>query len=155
MYQNRDRKRPDKISVDDNKRGHDSFLESGTYVFRQCKQAPLELPWACPGLDLLPSFDVGLRFRHVISGSLAFVFLFPTWRDLSRTFSVMLTTQAFDRSSSRWFEACPCRPTSEDLPPSSVQLHTVERNSLSPSLALVAHQNRAYGSVHGSLWGFE
>ena len=40
----------------------------------------------------------------------------------------MLTTWALDPRSLRWFEACPCRPTSEDLPPSPVQLRAVERD---------------------------
>ena len=34
--ENRKRKYPDKISSEDTEGGHDSFLESGTYVFRQC-----------------------------------------------------------------------------------------------------------------------
>ena len=38
------------------------------------------------------------------------------------TFSLTLTTLAFDQSSLRWFGACPCKPAPRDLPSSLVQL---------------------------------
>jgi hypothetical protein len=59
-----------------------------------------------------------ILFRHVIGGSLAFAFLADTCRSSTCDFSATLTTPALDRRSSRWFDASPCRATSEDLPPS-------------------------------------
>jgi len=35
-----------------------------------------------------PGFDIVSYFRHVISGSLTFVFLIHTWQDQSLAFSV-------------------------------------------------------------------
>src|SRR5271163_331650 len=39
------------------------------------------------------------------------------------TFPRSLTTTPFERSSTGWFEACPCRPASGGQLPSSVQHH--------------------------------
>jgi hypothetical protein len=36
-------------------------------------------------------------------------------------FTASLTTTPFERSSTRWFGTCPCRPIPGDLPPSSTQ----------------------------------
>ena len=62
-----------------------------------------------------------ISFRCVIGGSLAFTFSTPTCRPYRTTFPASLTTTSFERSSTRWFGICPCRPTPRDLPPSSAQ----------------------------------
>ncbi len=91
-----------------------------------------------PQHSLSPGFDViRFSFRRVSNGSLALVSLFHTCRILY-AFSSPLTTVAFDYSSVRGFEACTCRPTSEDLPPSPLQLRTA--HDASSRSALVAQR---------------
>ena len=85
------------------------------------RQASLEL---FPGQIWIPGFDVSCtlstphqwftRVRLPIS-------------HLTRScpaFSVMLTTLALNQRSLRRFETCSCKPISEGLPPSSMQLRT-------------------------------
>ena len=85
------------------------------------RQASLEL---IPGQIWIPGFDVGctlstphqwftcvrLPISHLTRSCLAF--------------SVMLTTLALNQRSLRRFETCSCKPISEGLPPSSMQLRT-------------------------------
>ena len=52
------------------------------------------------------------RFRWFIR----FVSSGPHLMRSCRTFSATLTTSALDRSSSRWFRACPCRPAPGAIP---------------------------------------
>jgi hypothetical protein len=66
-------------------------------------------------------FDIVSDFRHVLSGSLAFVFLTHTWQTHGSAFSPTFTTMAFDLCSLRWFETSSCKPVPRDLPSSSVK----------------------------------
>ncbi len=68
--------------------------------------------------DYPPVLTPSLRFRHFISGSLTFVSIESYLIPSSGTFSLTLTTTALYRSSSRWFEACSCKPASRGLPSS-------------------------------------
>jgi len=62
--------------------------------------------------DYPPVLTSSLRFRHFISGSLAFVSIESHLIPSSGTFSLTLTTTALYCSSLRWFEACSCKPAS-------------------------------------------
>jgi len=75
-----------------------------------------------PEERLAPVLTSSLRFRRVVSGSLAFVFPFHTWHDLVVPFTMTLTTRALDPSRSRWFAACLRRPAARDLPSSHVYI---------------------------------
>ena len=57
-------------------------------------------------------------FRHVISGSLAFVSLNRHLTESPPPFPATLTTTALNRRSLWRFEACSCKPTSRGLPSS-------------------------------------
>ena len=65
-----------------------------------------DIPQADPGGMATPRFWHRLiRFRHVISGSLALASLNLTRRDILPTLTATLTTIAFDDSSLQRFEA--------------------------------------------------
>ncbi|MDP5445012.1 hypothetical protein P3790_28890, partial [Pseudomonas aeruginosa] len=75
-----------------------------------------------PVLNL--SFDSTLGNNDASSdGLLSLIFSILTCHHHGMTFPRLLTTAPFGCSSTGWFEACSCKPTSEGLLPSSVQHH--------------------------------
>ena len=85
------------------------------------RQASLEL---IPGQIWIPGFDVSCTLSTPHQW---FTCVRLPISHLTRScpaFSVMLTTLALNQRSLRWFETCSCKPISEGLPPSSMQLRT-------------------------------
>jgi len=83
-----------------------------------------------------------MTFRHVISGSLAFVSSILACRSLAATFPATLTTQAFDLSSLGRLEAWPCSPASRGLPSSLMQHRTLLLTFVRGTLSF-GHETRA------------
>ena len=108
---------------------HAAFMPSTTQAV---SRFPLDLSRSSARSSVLM---LTLQFRHLISGSLALVFLILTCRSLCRDFSSTLTTMALYQCSLRWFEACSCKPAPRGPPSSVVQLRTLYMLQS----ALVAH----------------
>src|SRR6266567_2734609 len=92
-----------------------------------------------------------LRFRHVIKWFTHVRLLGSYLTHYSCALSATLTTPALDRRSLRWFEASPCRATSEGQPPSLAQPASVGPIFyIDPSFSLRGTQSSAYlvSSVH-------
>jgi len=87
-------------------------------VAQTVNRFPLSLSWRMVRPPVLTSSN---SFRHLISSSLALASLNLTWHGHAMPFALTLTTMALNQCSSRWFEACSCKPTSRDLPSSLVQ----------------------------------
>ena len=66
-----------------------------------------------PGQHHLPVSTSSEQFRHLNGSSRLFVFLGSYLMPIG-TFSVTLTTRAFDPSRLRWFATCSCKPVARD-----------------------------------------
>src|SRR5271163_1514732 len=67
------------------------------------------------------------------------------------TFPRSLTTTPFERSSTGWFEACPCRPASGGQLPSSVQHHELTLVFVTHTRPRLLTGSRALRATPGSL----
>ena len=95
--------------------------------------------------DYPPVLTSSLRFRHFISGSLAFVSIDPYLTRSCPAFSVTLTTLALYQRSLRWFETSTCMAVSRGLPSSLMQHSCTEDFVL--LCAFVAHNRQQIGKI--------
>ena len=88
--------------------------------------------WCNSDFDaIVHAFDTSSVVRfHSPSYSTPDIFIIP---------SVTLTTPVLNRRSLRWFDACSCKPTSGDLPPSLVELRAKPGTHGTPPPGMQVH----------------